>query len=127
MLPILLDEGLPWQVAEAFRQLGLDAHAVGHGDAPKRGSGDAVNVRLCAQRGGVLVTNDRGKKDRTIFDHLATHRAHAIFVHNDLRSAPHHHLARALLIAETDMDRIYSLSAGLIRHRLKPTGRLEKR
>lgn len=126
MLPILLDAGLPPAVAAAFRLLGLDARAVGDSDAPAQDSEDDINCAWCAQHGAVLITNDRGKKDRTILDTLAQHRVHAVFVYADLRSAPAHELARALLHAQAKMD---AIAAGkkMIRHRLRPGGGLDKR
>jgi hypothetical protein len=117
---------LPPAVADALERLGLAAHAVGRGEAPAEDSPDDENCRWCKERGAVLVTNDRGKKDHAILDALAIHRVHAVFVHNDLRGAPPHHLARAILCAETRMDEIVA-GKHLIRHRLKPSGRLEKR
>ena len=125
MRPLLLDEGLPAAVAEAFATLGLDALAVGHPGAPPTGSADATNCAWCRDRSAVLVTNDRGKSDRTIFDHLAQYHVHAIFVHNDLRFAEEHVLARALLVAESKIDHLGEKH--LLRHRLRPGGGLEKR
>ena len=104
MLALLLDEGLPPQVARAFAILGLEARAVGDAEAPPRSSTDDVNCAWCRENGAVLVTNDRGKKDKAIHDLLAQHRVHAIFVHNDLRDGPEHLLALALLRAEPNMD-----------------------
>jgi hypothetical protein len=125
LLPLLFDEGLPPSVATAFRALGLKAHAVGDDGAPKKGGTDKANCEWCKSNGAVLITNDRGKKDRTIFDHLAEQKAHAVFVYNDLRAAPEHHLARAVLIAEGRMDGIAAKER--LRHRLRSGGGLEKR
>lgn len=127
MLPILVDEGLPWQIAAAFVALGLTAHAVGDDGAPTKGSSDQDNVKWCATHGAILVTNDRGRKDRTIVDHLATHHVHALFILKDLRTADAHHLARALLAAEAALDDRASRSKGLIRARLRPNGGLDNR
>lgn len=126
MRPLLLDEGLPATVANALRLLELDVWSIGSGGAPPTGSDDETNCEWCASRDAVLVTNDRGKKDPAISHALGRHRVGALFVHNDLRHAAPHELARALLVAE---HRIDELSAGrkLLRHRLKPNGRLEKR
>jgi hypothetical protein len=74
----------------------------------------------------VLVTNDRGKKDRVILRALSEHRVHAIFVYKDLRSAPAHELARAILASETQMDNLVE-GGKLLHHRLKPSGHLENR
>jgi predicted nuclease of predicted toxin-antitoxin system len=123
--PLLLDEGLPATVAEALATLGLDTLAVGHPGAPPRGSSDATNCAWCRERSAVLVTNDRGKSDKTIFDHLAQFHVHAIFVHNDLRFADDHVLARALLTAESKIDHIAAKQ--LLRHRLRIGGGIEKR
>jgi hypothetical protein len=50
----------------------------------------------------------------------------AIFIHNDLRSMPPHNLLRALLIAEPTLDQ-YRSGRALLRHRLKLSGRIEKK
>jgi len=123
--PLLLDEGLPHQVAKAFGSLGLSAHSIGDGVAPPFQSSDTTNCEWCASRGALLVTNDRGKNDSEIRVALAATGIDAIFVFDDLRSAPRHELARALLQAE---QRIADLGQGKkpIRCRLKPSGRLEK-
>ena len=126
MQPLLFDRGLPPAVADGLERLGVAAHAVGRGEAPPEDSPDEENCLWCRERGAVLVTNDRGKKEHAILDALAIHRVHAVFVHNDLRSAPAYQLARAVLCAEQRMDDIVA-GKRLIRHRLKPTGRLDKR
>jgi hypothetical protein len=74
----------------------------------------------------LLVTNDRGKKDRVILGLLNQHHVHALFVYDDLRAAPPHHLLRALLSAEAALDQAAG-HRGLIAARLKPTGRIESR
>ena len=129
MQPLLFDQGLPWQVAAALRAVDIAAYTVGddEGDVPGAGSADDVNIAWCAARGAILVTNDRGKKDKTIFDHLATHHVHAIFVHDDLRSADPHRLLRAILLAEEEIDQLVRRPRGLIQRRLRPSGKLEKR
>jgi hypothetical protein len=127
MLPILLDEGLPWQVAEALRAAGLEAFAVGHDpEAPPDQSDDDVNVKWCQARGSVLVTNDRGRKEKVILRALAAERVHALFVYKDLRAAPPHALLKALLVAEERMEQL-AAGRGLIHHKLKSTGRLAQR
>jgi predicted nuclease of predicted toxin-antitoxin system len=125
LLALLLDEGLPPQVAKALAMLGLPAKAVGDAEAPPRSSTDDVNCAWCRQHDAVLVTNDRGKKDRAIHELLAQRRVHAIFVHNDLRDGPEHRLALALLRAEANMDQ--KAAKGLLHHRLRVSGGLEKR
>jgi hypothetical protein len=124
--PILFDEGTPrrYQLAEAFRALGLDTHAVGEASAPPVGSDDDVNCQWCAARGAILVTTDRGKKDGVIIRALATHGTQALFLYGDLRGAgvPAHHVARALLRAEAAID-----ATGHLHHRLRPTGKIERR
>jgi predicted nuclease of predicted toxin-antitoxin system len=124
--PLLFDEGLSQAVAQALATLGLNAHAIGQPGAPPRQSTDEDNCKWCKENGAVLVTNDRGKKDRLILDLLAQHHIHAIFVHNDLRSGPPHRLASAILRAESLID---GLATGRtpIRHRLRPNGGLMKR
>jgi predicted nuclease of predicted toxin-antitoxin system len=125
LLPLLFDEGLPPQVASAFSELALQANAIGLPEAPARGSGDDVNCAWCKAKGAVLVTNDRGKKDKKIHGLLAQHRVHAIFVHNDLRNGPEHLLALALLKAESKMELIAQKHT--LHHRLRPGGGLEPR
>ena len=127
MIPILIDEGLPPQVAKALRALGLDVRAIGEEDegAPPRASTDDANCAWCAEHGALLVTNDRGKGDKLILDALAAHRVHAIFVTRELRSRPPHHLARALLASEESIAQKAG-GKGLIRARLRVKGGLEK-
>jgi len=102
------------------------AHAVGRGEAPAEDSSDDENCQWCRERGAVLVTNDLGKKDKAILDALAIHRVHAVFVYKDLRSAPPHHLARAVLRAEDEIDK-WVAGKKLLRHRLSPSGSLKSR
>jgi hypothetical protein len=125
--PILLDQGLPWQVAASLSDLGLTAHAVGDAGAPAEGSADEVNIRWCADNGAILVTNDRGKKDKTILSHLNSHHVHAVFVYKDLRGAEPADLMRALLNAAEALADLVARPRGLVHHRLKPSGRLEPR
>jgi hypothetical protein len=126
MLPLLIDEGLPASIAEALRLVEVDALAIGDIGAPTKGSVDEVNVPWCAKQKRLLVTNDRGKKDRVILGLLNENHVHALFVYNDLRAAPPHHLLRALLRAEEALDQAVG-RRGLIAGRLKPTGRIELR
>lgn len=73
----------------------------------------------------MLVTNDRGKKDKAIFNAIAEHQVHALFVTNDFRLAHVHHQLRAILNAEGKMD---TVAAGrLLRDRLRIGGGLDKR
>lgn len=127
MVPLLLDEGVPPSIAQALRLLGLDVSAVGEPGAPPRGSSDDVNAQWCADRGAVLVTNDRGRKDRAILDALAQARIGALFVYSDLLAGPPHRLAAAVLAAEERIEQEVSRKKGLLRHRLRPKGGLEKR
>ena len=126
MRPLLLDEGLPPAVAAALATLGIGAHAVGDPGAPPKQSSDEVNCQWCRSQNAVLVTNDRGRKDRTILDVLARLEVDAVFVHNDLRLAAIHSLARAILNSEGKIDQLSS-SGTRIRHRLRPGGGLDKR
>lgn len=125
MQPLLFDRGLPPAVADALITLGLTAWAVGRGGAPPDNSADEDNCKWCKENDAVLVTTDRGRKNREIAHALELHRVHAIFVYDDLRSEPPHNLARALLAAEGKMDQL--VKRGLIRHRLTPNGRLTPR
>jgi hypothetical protein len=126
MLPLLIDEGLPPSIAEALRAVEVGALAIGDIGAPGKGSADEVNIRWCAQEGRLLVTNDRGRKDRLILDLLNQHHVHALFVYNDLRAAPPHHLLRAVLHAEDALEQAAG-RRGLIAGRLRPSGRVEFR
>lgn len=125
MQPLLFDEGLP-RVAAGLAELGLSANAVGHPGAPPTQSPDERNCEWCKAHGAVLVTHDRGKTSREIVHVLAKHGVGAIFVHKDLRAAPPHNLARALLIAESQIDQL-AVGRGRLYHRLTRSGRLEKR
>jgi Domain of unknown function (DUF5615) len=126
MLPLLIDEGLPSSIAESLRIVEVDALTVGDIGAPVKGSTDETNVPWCARQNRLLVTNDRGKKDRVILELLNQHDVHALFVYNDLRAALPHHLLRALLRAEDALDQAQG-RRGLIAGRLKPTGRIDFR
>lgn len=126
MLPLLIDEGLPPRVAEALRAVEVDALAIGDVGAPAKGSADETNVPWCAQEGRLLVTNDRGRKDRVILDLLNQHHVHALFVYNDLRAGPPHHLLRALLHAEDALEQAAG-RRGLVAGRLRRSGRVEFR
>lgn len=127
MVPLLLDEGVPASIAQALRLLDLDVLAIGDDGAPARGSLDHENIAWCAARGAVLVTNDRGKKDKTIFDALAQYRVHALFVYKDLLAGEPHRLARALLEAEDKIGTEVAKKKGLLRHRLRPRGGIDSR
>jgi hypothetical protein len=112
-------------VASAFSALSLQANAVGQPQAPLRGSGDDVNCAWCQANDAVLVTNDAGKKDKTIHNLLAQHHVHAIFVPMELRDGPEHLLALALLQAEHKMEQV--AARRLLHDRLRRGGGLEKR
>jgi Domain of unknown function (DUF5615) len=128
MRPLLFDQGLFPSVARALRELSLEALAVGEPGAPAEGSSDADNCKWCSDTGAILVTNDRGKKEKDILDALAEYHVHALFIYKDLRAGPPHRLAGALLAAEQRMDDVVSRPrGGLLRHKLKPGGRIEKR
>jgi hypothetical protein len=126
MVPLLIDEGLPGKaVAVALRAVGWDALAVGDDGAPPRESSDETNCAWCAKHGAILVTNDLGKKDKNIFDALATYEVHAVFVRNDLRGPPYL-LLGALLNARGALEDYVSRPT-LLRRRLTAKGHLEKR
>jgi hypothetical protein len=90
-------------------------------------STDDENCQWCAEHHAVVVTTDRGRKDRAILDALAREHVHAIFLYKELRTAPPHHVVRALLSAEAAIDDQVSRPRGLLRHRLSVRGHLEKR
>jgi Domain of unknown function (DUF5615) len=104
MRPLLIDEGLPHCIAAALRALELSAHAIGDDGAPPRQSDDEQNCEWCKEHGAVLVTNDRGKENPVIRKALRKHGVAALFVYRDLRGAPPHRLAFALLKAEPAID-----------------------
>lgn len=125
MQRLLFDQGLPGGVkmATALRALGLEAYCVGGDEAPPTGSPDDDNCRWCSEREAVLITHDRGKKDREILEVLDRHKVGVILILKELRSKPPHHLARAILNSEGKMDQITS-SRKSLRHYLRPGGGL---
>lgn len=66
MTAFLFDENLPPAVGRGLRQIGFDVRVIGDPPAPARGSPDATNVEWCEANGAVLVTTDRGRKDKEI-------------------------------------------------------------
>jgi hypothetical protein len=81
-----------------------------------------VNCEWCSENDAVLITHDRGKKDREILEVLDRHKVGVILILKDLRTKPAHHLARALLIAEGKMDQ--EASHKRLRHYLRSGGGL---
>jgi hypothetical protein len=73
----------------------------------------------------VLVTQDRGRKDRAIHVAIRRHGVGVIFVHNDLRG-PAKHLVKALLSAEAAIEDLANRPAPM-NHRLLRNGKLERR
>lgn len=127
MQRLLLDQGLPGgtSLASALAALGLEVHAVGSPGAPALGSSDEVNCKWCSTKGAILVTHDRGRKNREIHGLLDQHSVDCITVLRELRRSPPHHLARALLNAEGKMDQIVE-GRRRLRHQLRPGGGLRK-
>ena len=99
---------------------------MGRDDAPADDSPDEENCKWCKDHGAILVTNDRGKKDKVILVALAAHHVDAIFVYRDLRTGPPGNLAKAILAAEGKIDALRA-SKKLIHHRLRPSGNLVPR
>jgi hypothetical protein len=122
---LLLDEGVSPSAAEALAALGLPVFAVGGAEAPALESTDDENCAWCADCGAVLVTHDRGRKDKAIHVAIRRHGVGVIFVHNDLRG-PAKHLVRALLSAEVAIDDLANRPAPM-NHRLRPNGKVERR
>jgi hypothetical protein len=122
---LLFDQGLPGGVgmATALCALGLEAYCVGGDEAPPTGSPDEDNCRWCSEHKAILITHDRGKKDREILEVLDQHQVGVILVLKDLRSKQPYHLARAVLNSEGKMDQIAS-SRKHLRHYLRPGGGL---
>jgi hypothetical protein len=121
---LFFDQGLPGGVklATALAALGLEADAVGGDGAPPSGSPDKDNCQWCSEHGAVLVTHDRGKKDREILEMLDQHQVGAIVVLNEFRTKPAYFLARSLLNAEHKMDQIAEKKR--LRHYLRLKGGL---
>lgn len=128
MQRLLFDQGLPGGAAigTALRTLGLEAHVVGESEAPPSGSSDEDNCTWCSERGAVLVTHDRGKKDREIIDVLNRHQIGVILVRKELRSVPPHQFARAILSCEGKMDQV-TAGRKRLNHVLRATGNLAAR
>lgn len=128
MQRLLFDQGLPGgtKMGTALRTLGLEAYVVGESDAPPNGSSDDQNCRWCSERGAILVTHDRGKKDREIVDVLNRHQVGVILILKNLRTQPPHHLARAVLSAEGKLDQL-ATGRRPLHHVLRPTGNLAPR
>jgi hypothetical protein len=129
--PLLLDEGLYPQVATALRTVEWPAVAVGQEaeGAPPRSTGDggdALNIRWCKDHDAILVTNDRGRRDRQIHNLLAQARVHAIFVNKTLRDGDPHRLLLAILKSEAKMDEVID-HHGLLHHHLRVAGGLDPR
>lgn len=124
MQRLLFDQGLPGGAgtATALRLLGLEANAVGGDEAPPLGSPDEVNCRWCAERDAVLITHDKGKKDKEILEVLDRHQVGVILILKEFRSSPPFHMVRALLNAEHKMDQIAKRQR--LRHYLRNGGGL---
>lgn len=125
MQRLFFDQGLPGGVgtATALAALGLEANGVGGEGAPPNGSSDEENCLWCLKNDSILITHDRGKKDKEILKVLDQHQVGVILVLKDLRSMPPYHLVRALLNAEGKMDQIAEGKKRL-RHVLRSGGGL---
>jgi predicted nuclease of predicted toxin-antitoxin system len=77
---LLFDENLSHRVACALAPFGYEVIAVGMEGAPPRGSPDSALIDWCVERGYILVTADRGRKDRAIITALAARGADVLFV-----------------------------------------------
>ena len=80
MSGFLLDENLPSRFAEGFTLLGLDVAAVGRPGAPPKGSLDRAVVDWCVNNEAVLVTKDRGRKNREMIELIRTTRVSVVMV-----------------------------------------------
>lgn len=81
MAKYLFDENLPPRVARGLRAIGFDTLPIGDPAAPPRGSSDSDNIAWCRERGAVLFTLDRGRKDNEILQVLKRHTdAHVVFL-----------------------------------------------
>jgi hypothetical protein len=124
--PLLFDEGLPGgnAVPRALSALGWTATAVGDPGAPPRGLGDEVNIEWCRGNHSILVTHDRGKKEREIITVLDQCHVGAIIILTPMRKQPPMGMARALLCAEGQIDAI-TLGRRTLRHHLRASGKLD--
>jgi predicted nuclease of predicted toxin-antitoxin system len=85
MTHYLFDENLSRRVANVLAEVGAyTITAVGDDGAPHLGSTDQAVVAWCASNQHVLVTSDRGRRDRAILTILAASRTHGLFVWNGI-------------------------------------------
>lgn len=124
MHPLLFDECVPPQVADALRNVDFETFSIGDDHAPERGATDEENVRWCRERGAVLITKDWGRKNKVILDLLASHQVHAIFVPESLNKRPGKQLLRALLSCEEQLESLLS-GKKTVRHRVNKSGTLK--
>lgn len=113
-------------IAEALSNLGWQAWTVGGPDAPPKGSSDHDNCEWCKANGAILVTHDRGKKNREILSALHQHQVSVLLVYKELRQRPPRALAKALLNAEGNIHQKLASGKHRLHHRLRPTGSLAR-
>jgi uncharacterized protein with PIN domain len=122
----LFDENLWPDVSRGLRLCGYDTYVIGDAPAPNRGSTDGDNVAWCVARGAMLVTADRGRRNREMLDLLSRHPVHVLLVHTGVTQ-------RAFMRAfvrhcdglEDAIDR-RNLQGRVVRHRLRREGGIER-
>jgi predicted nuclease of predicted toxin-antitoxin system len=122
----LLDENLWPDVGRGLKLCGYDLHVIGDPPSPDRGARDQENVEWCVARGAMLITGDRGRKNREMLDLLAREPVHVMLTHGGLTQ-------RAFMRAfvrhcdgiEEAIERCLARGGGVVRRRLKREGGLE--
>ena len=116
---LLFDENLSHHVAAALAPFGYDVTAVGLSGAPSFGAIDADVVDWCVENGAVLVTADRGRKDRAILIALAARGAHVLFVWDSISTREQVELVvRQYDKIQHDVEQAKATKHGLYRKRL---------
>lgn len=122
MARYLLDENLSAPVGRALQLVGYAFDAVGDSPAPPKRSTDETIAQWCLEHDAVLVTSDRGKKNREIIAALATHAVAVVFVPSGW--TPREQLA--FFVTRGDQLNAMLASRTSLRIRVLRRGRLER-
>jgi hypothetical protein len=122
----LLDENLPKRFAEGFTLLALEVKAIGQADTPTTGSSDAAVVQWCLDNDYVLVTKDRGRKNREMIELIRTTRVSVVMI-PDRMPLPDfvRQFIRRYDGMRSDAERA-TARGGSFRRRMSAAGRLER-